>query len=351
MKIFTNILLILLSALSMTTLDAQSHIALWNYNAIVGAPTAPVADLGTGTSSIVGSLVVGSAATGMDPIINNGCGSQNGLNPGAWAFTASPGLTNESSGVQYNVSTVGFQNIFFTWDQRSSNTAVNTMRVKYTLDGTTWTDFVMTDQNTTYCNGVLDGGRFQNSAVGDNYRRISVNFTSITGANNNANFAVRVLAAHYQTSGEFRQTGVPTSIATAGTWRFDNVSIGGRSNVSIIAANNFISVNENVGTVVVPITVSNANANPIVLNLGFSTYSNATENSDFTWSNTVTIPANTNGVFNHTITVVDDALAEKAERIIVKMNSGSNALVSTTDNYRIIFISDNDAQMPVQSNE
>jgi hypothetical protein len=351
MKIFTNILLVLLSVLSMTPLNAQSHIALWNYNAIVGAPTAPVADLGTGTSSIVGSLVVGSAATGMDPIINNGCGSQNGLNPGAWAFTASPGLTNESSGVQYNVSTVGFQNIFFTWDQRSSNTAVNTMRVKYTLDGTTWTDFVMTDQNTTYCNGVLDGGRFQNSAVGDNYRRVSANFTSITGANNNANFAVRVLAAHYQTSGEFRQTGVPTSIATAGTWRFDNVSIGGRSNVSIIAANNFISVNENVGTVVVPITVSNANANPIVLNLGFSTYSNATENSDFTWSNTVTIPANTNGVFNHTITVVDDALAEKAERIIVKMNSGSNALVSTTDNYRIIFITDNDAQMPVQSNE
>jgi len=351
MKRFTHILLVFLSALSTISLNAQSHIALWNYNAIVGAPTAPVADLGAGTSSIVGSLVVGSAATGMDPIINNGCGSQNGLNPGAWAFTASPGLTNESNGVQYNVSTVGFQNIFFTWDQRSSNTAVNTMRVKYTLDGTTWTDFVMTDQNTTYCNGVLDGGRFQNSAVGDNYRRVSVNFTSITGANNNANFAVRVLAAHYQTSGEFRQTGVPTSIATAGTWRFDNVSIGGRSNVSIIAANNFISVNENVGTVVVPITVSNANANPIVLNLGFSTYSNATENSDFTWSNTVTIPANTNGVFNHTITVVDDALAEKAERIIVKMNSGSNALVSTTDNYRIIFIADNDAQMPVQSNE
>jgi hypothetical protein len=351
MKKFTYVLFVFLSALSTISLNAQSHIALWNYNTIVGSPTAPVADLGTGTSSYFGSLVIAPAATGMDPIINNGCGSQNGLNPGAWAFTASPGATNESSGVQYNVSTVGFQNIFFTWDQRSSNTAVNTMRVKYTLDGTTWLDFNMTDQNTTYCNGVLDGGRFQNSAVGDNYRRVSVNFTSITGANNNENFAVRVLAAHYQTSGEFRQTGVPANIATAGTWRFDNVSISGRANVSIIAANNFISVNENVGTVVVPITVSNANANPIVLNLGFSTYSNATLNDDFTWSSTVTIPANTNGIFNHTISVVDDILAEKAERIIVKINSGTNALISSTDNYRIIFIADNDAQMPVQSNE
>lgn len=330
---------------------AQSSIAVWNYNAIVGAPTAPVADLGTGTSSIVGSFVVAPAATGMDPVINNGCGTQNGVNPGAWAFTASPGLTNESSGVQYNVSTVGFQNIFFTWDQRSSNTATNTMRVKYTLDGTTWVDFVMTELNTTYCNGVLDGGRFQNSALGDNYRRVSVNFSAITGANNNPNFAVRVLAAHYQTTGEFRQTGNPTTIAIGGTWRFDNVSIEGRSNVSIIAANNFIQVNENIGTVVVPISVSNANANPIVLNLGFSTYSNATLNDDFTWSNTVTIPANTNGVFNHTITIVDDVLAEKAERIIVKILNGTNALVSSTDNYRIIFIADNDLQAPVQTNE
>jgi hypothetical protein len=351
MKKFTNILIIILSTLSTISLNAQSHIALWNYNTIVGSPTAPVADLGSGTSSIVGSLVVAPAATGMDPIINNGCGTQNGVNPGAWAFTASPGATNESSGVQYNVSTVGFQNIFFTWDQRSSNTATNTMRVKYTLDGTTWLDFVMTDQNTTYCNGVLDGGRFQNNAVGDNYRRVSVNFTSITGANNNANFAVRVLAAHYQTTGQFRQTLTPASVATSGTWRFDNVAVEGRANVSIIAANNFISVNENAGTVVVPITVSNANANPIVLNLGFSTYSNATLNDDFTWSSSVTIPANTNGIFNHTISVVDDVLAEKAERIIVKINSGTNALISSTDNYRIIFIADNDAQMPVQSNE
>jgi hypothetical protein len=351
MKRFTNFLLAIITTLSTITLNAQSHIALWNYNAIVGSPTAPVADLGTGTSSVVGSLVVAAAATGMDPILNNGCGTQNGLNPGAWSFTASPGLTNESSGVQYNVSTVGFQNIFFTWDQRSSSTATNTMRVKYTLDGTTWLDFVMTDLNTTYCNGVLDGGRFQNSAVGDNYRRLSINFTSITGANNNTNFAVRILAAHYQTTGQFRQTATPTTVSTGGTWRFDNVSVEGRSNISIIAANNFISVNENVGTVVVPITVSNANANPIVLNLGFSTYSNATLNDDFTMSSTVTIPANTNGVYNHTVTIVDDVLAEKAERIIVKINSGSNALISTTDNYRIMFIADNDAQMPVQSNE
>ena len=329
---------------------AQSQIALWNYNTIVGSPTTYNADLGVGTSSIVGTLTVASAATGMDPIINNGCGAQNGVNPGAWAFTAVPGLTNESNGVQYNVSTVGYQNIKFTWDQRWSGTSVNTVRVKYTTDGLAWTDFVMTDQNTTYCNGVLDAGRFQNNGVGDQYRRISVDFVSILAANNNPNFAVRILAAHYQATGEFRQTVLTSSIASAGTWRFDNVKVDGGANTSIAAANNFIQVAENVGTVNVPILIANANASPVTLNLGFSVYSNATDNVDFTWTNTVTIPANTNGTTNHVISIIDDLLPEKAERIVVKILSGTNARISTTDNYQIIFIKDNDYQAPSPSN-
>lgn len=343
---------LLVTALSilLSTIVAQSQIALWNYNTIIGAPTTYNADLGVGTSSIVGTLTVASAATGMDPIINNGCGAQNGLNPGAWAFTAAPGLTNESNGVQYNVSTVGYQNIKFTWDQRWSGTSVNTVRVKYTTDGLAWTDFVMTDQNTTYCNGVLDAGRFQNNGVGDQYRRISVDFVSILAANNNPNFAVRILAAHYQATGEFRQTSVATNIATGGTWRFDNVKVDGGANTSIAAANNFIQVAENVGTVNVPILIANANASPVTLNLGFSVYSNATDNVDFTWTNTLTIPANTNGTTNHVITIIDDLLPEKAERIIVKILSGTNTRISTTENYQIIFIKDNDYLAPSPSN-
>jgi hypothetical protein len=343
---------LLVTALSilLSTIVAQSQIALWNYNTIIGAPTTYNADLGVGTSSIVGTLTVASAATGMDPIINNGCGAQNGLNPGAWAFTAAPGLTNESNGVQYNVSTVGYQNIKFTWDQRWSGTSANTVRVKYTTDGLAWTDFVMTDQNTTYCNGVLDAGRFQNNGVGDQYRRISVDFVSILAANNNPDFAVRILAAHYQATGEFRQTSVATNIATGGTWRFDNVKVEGGANTSIAAANNFIQVSENVGTVNVPILIANANASPVTLNLGFSVYSNATDNVDFTWTNTVTIPANTNGTTNHVITIIDDLLPEKAERIVVKILSGTNTRISTTENYQIIFIKDNDYQAPSPSN-
>jgi hypothetical protein len=211
-------LVLLIIGLLSAGLFAQSNaIAVWNYNTISGTPAAPIADVGSGSSLVVGSMTVATAATGMDPIINNGCGSQNGTNPGAWSFTATPGLGNESSGVQYQVSTVGFQNVLLTWDMRFSNTAANTVRLQYTVDGLSWQNFTMTSSNTTFCNGVIDNGRFQNNGVGDQYRRIGVSFTGVSGVANNPNFAVRILAAHYQLSGEFRQTSNPTLVATAGT--------------------------------------------------------------------------------------------------------------------------------------
>lgn len=331
---------------------AQATIATWNYDGISGQPANPIANVGNGSSSIVGSIVIANAATGMSPTVNNGCGTQNGTNPGAWSFTANPGLTNESSGVQYNVSTIGYQGIKFTWDQRWSNTATNTVRVQYTTDGTNWQNFTMTSANTTFCNGSINDGRFEVNTTGDQYRRISVDFTGITAVDNNVNFGVRILAAHYQSTGEFRQTANTASIATGGTWRFDNVTITGASpTVTIASASNFVVVDENVGTINVPVTIANSNLSAVNLVFGLSVHSNAVENADFTWTNTLTIPADSNGVFNLPISITDDLTSEKAERIIVKILSGVNADISATNNYQIIFIRDNDYQAPTASNE
>jgi len=336
-----------------TSAKAQNTIALWNYNSISAAAVLTTsADVGTGVGTIVGSLSASANNTGMDPIINNGCGTQNGTAPGAWSFTANPGAANQSSGVQYMASTVGNYNINFTWDQRASNTSANTIRLKYTTDGVTWNDFTMTAANTTFCNGSINAnGCFEHNTTGDIYRRISVSFAGMPSVENNPNFGVRLLASHYQATGQFRQTLTPASIASGGTWRFDNVKIEGRANVSIPAASNFAQYNENVGTINVPITVSNANASPIVLNFALSTYTSATVSTDFTWTGTLTIPANTNGITNMPITIIDDALAENAERIIVKISSATNAIISATDYYQINFIKDNDYVAPTPTNE
>ncbi len=121
--------------------------------------------------------------------------------------------------------------------------------------------------------------------------------------------------------------------------------------VSIASASNFIQVNENVGQVAIPISVTNANALPIVVHFALSVYSNATAGEDFTWVDSLTIEPLTNGVVNHFISVVDDAIIENAERVIVKILSSSNGVVHASNNYRIIFIKDNEVNTIPSTNE
>ena len=124
-----------------------------------------------------------------------------------------------------------------------------------------------------------------------------------------------------------------------------------QAEVSIASASNFIQVNENAGTVTIPVTVVNANALPIHVQFSLSVYSNATEGTDYTWTNSLTIEPLTNGVINHSISIVDDAILENAERVIVKIASTNNGIVHATNNYRIIFIKDNEQENITSSNE
>jgi len=334
--------------------QAQTVITEWGFeeNPLLPDNNNPAPNVGSGSASVVGSMTNLSRSTGS----NTGCSQTSGT--GSWAFgTANPG-TNESSGAQFLVSTVGYQGIKITYDQRMSNTAARTERIQYTLDGVSWINFDVDPTNSTIsCNGSYDNGRFdRGTTVGlnmsDSWSRKTVDFTSIVGANNNPNFGVRIVAAHFESTGEFRQANNSTAIATAGTWRFDNVRFtAAPANVSIVSANNFVIYNEDAGTIQVPITVTNANPSPITLTFGLAIYATASAGDDFTWTNTLTIPASTNGVFNLPITIIDDLLAERTETIIVKILSGENAAVSANNYYQIIYVKDNDYQAPVATNE
>lgn len=121
--------------------------------------------------------------------------------------------------------------------------------------------------------------------------------------------------------------------------------------VSIASASNFIQVNENVGSVSIPVSVTNANALPINVHFELSVYSNATVGSDFTWVDSLVIEPLTNGVVNHSVSIIDDALIENAERIIVRILSSSNGVVHASNNYRIIFIKDNEENNIPSTNE
>ncbi|NMH26502.1 hypothetical protein [Flavobacterium silvaticum] len=230
--LFKKLLVFCLLALGLG--NSYGQIALWTYEpSQAGAITAPTPNSGvnmaTGSSAVIngsGGTITPMLRTGMT---GTGCGDQTtGTN--AWAFEPfGYGSVSETNGAQFKVSTAGYENIYFTWDQRWSNTAPNTLRLKYTIDGTNWVNFVMTAANTTVCLGTITAsGCFETNTTGDYYRRISANFSSITGVKNNPLFAVRILASTYQSTGQFRQCQDPSSIANiAGTWRFDNVTFSG----------------------------------------------------------------------------------------------------------------------------
>ncbi|MBD3581250.1 hypothetical protein [Flavobacterium selenitireducens] len=207
---------------------SNAQIAVWTYEPLQGSLNNPMPNIGNGTSAVVntgGGTIDTQIRTGMT---GSGCGAQTS-GQSAWALEPfDPGTATDRNGARFSASTVGYQNIVLTWEQRWSNTAPNTVRLQYTVNGTTWTNFPMTAANTTFCNGALNNGRFETDDTGDIYRRVRVDLSAITGVNNIASFGVRLLAAHYRNTGEFRRVNAPGTEASAtGTWRFDNVNLSG----------------------------------------------------------------------------------------------------------------------------
>ena len=256
---------------------------------------------------------------------------------------------SETAGIQINVDATGKSNLTLNLWQRLSNSASNTWKLQYTTDNTG----LSTSGNVVWTTATTFTFVPQPSGTGDTWYQRIYNFSAITALNNNANAGFRIVSAFDPLSGQYVAARSTSSYSTTGTSRFDLISVNeAAANVSIASASNFQVVNENAGQIQVPITISNANNAISQVVVGLSTYSDATIDNDFSWTtDTLTIPASSNGVFNFPLTIVDDNLAERAEKIIVKIVSGVNISIPTTNNYQIIYIKDNDYITPTPTNE
>ncbi len=205
----------------LTKSNAQATIASWTYDAVQGTPSNPTPNIGSGTSSVVNLAYTPTTASG-----STGCTSGN--SGFGWQHpNFNPGSSNEGNGVQFKAGTTGYNNIIFTWDQRFSKTSPNTVRLQYTTDGTNWNNFTMSVSNTTFCAGSINGNGCYETNVAESYRRIRVNLSSISGANNNGNFGIRLLASYYRSTLQYGPSNSGSVAGTEGTWRFDNVSFLG----------------------------------------------------------------------------------------------------------------------------
>lgn len=203
-------LFIVIAALGLGFGASADTVALWDFNSrpsdandTTGTLTPSI---GSGLASVVGAVAQSftTAAGSSDP-----AGTNDNSN---WRITTFAGVLtgNKTRGVQFNLNTVGFENITAVWDQLNSATANKYWRVLYSVDnGATWVEHNVIENSASavWTNGVF-----------------SADFTSIPGANNHTNFGVRLLAEFQSTatgSGAASYIGVGGTYGTGGTLRLD----------------------------------------------------------------------------------------------------------------------------------
>ena len=195
-------------------------VAQWNFNGatattIPGGVSSPTPSSGTGSAGLVNLTLAATFASGTanggssDPVLVT-VPSTNF----AWNSTGYPaqGIGEKTAGVQFNVSTAGFNSVIVNWDTRSSNSSARHQQFQYSTNGTTFTDF---------------GALFENTAGDAWFNNRIADLSSISAVNNNPNFAFRMVSAFDPLNlGNYVSSGAGTIAAYAGgTLRFDMVSV------------------------------------------------------------------------------------------------------------------------------
>jgi hypothetical protein len=325
---------------------AQSVITQWNFNSIVNDATTSTgvitpsvgSGLFTGVGGITQSFATGNSA---DPNTTDNSGCQTTNYP--------PSATNpKTAGVQFDIPTTGYNRVIFECYQRLSNSAANTWVLQYTLDNTgvsTGGTVVWIDATTYTVTPAATG-------TGDTWYFRSHDFSSVTALGNNPNAAFRIVSNFDPVTGNYLAAKLGNTYATSGATRFDLVTLReAPGTASILAANNYQAVSESSGIVNVPVNYSNGNNAVALVAVTLVSYSSVLADQDIVFNDTLTIPALTNGTVNLSVTINQDTEAERTETAILKLSVLNNANVSTTDNYVILYIKDDDYVAPVPTNE
>ena len=134
------------------------------------------------------------------------------------------GTGNLTAGIVFNTPTTGYMNVTVQFDVRWSNTASKYLRFQYTYDGTNWLNGAQL---------VAPGGdtwwSSQNITNPNGNTRYYVSFFGDTQADNNPNFAFRILAEFAPGDNNYygARDGNAAGYRPAGTVRYDLVEVRG----------------------------------------------------------------------------------------------------------------------------
>lgn len=219
-RAFTRQMAMLSCVVSFTVAAHADDITTWDFNdgTTTGGTILPASGANAAGSFL--NLVGGTTATFAGGNVNNISSDPLGAATTNRAYNtstyAAQGQESGERGIQFNVSTLGYMNIVIEFDMRHSNTSSRYVQFLYTLD--------RTEASPVWVAGDI----FEADQGGDRwYNNRTVNLTSVLGANNNPNFAFRVVAIFEPSTSAYKATTTTSSYSSAGTLRYDMVEVMG----------------------------------------------------------------------------------------------------------------------------
>ncbi|MGC8991460.1 MAG: immunoglobulin domain-containing protein, partial [Verrucomicrobiia bacterium] len=190
--------IIMAIALRTANVLSQAVIAQWNFNAESIEPS-----LGNGTATLLGSVT--------STFASGSAGDSGGTSNRALSIAGFPsqGKAARTAGVQFAVDTTGYENIVVWWDQRFSSTASRRAIFQMSADGETFYD------------------AFTFDAPGEGWtNKVTIDLGNYPGLSNNPLFAFRIVSDFYENDA-YAPAKPDSAYSSAGTWRFDRVTITG----------------------------------------------------------------------------------------------------------------------------
>jgi hypothetical protein len=189
------------SAMAVTSLQAQTTIAQWNFS-----------DFGTSVTNTTFGPVAATAGVNASGAVLNGVHS-NALS--VWSHPAGNGNADSLSAnhwtagdyFQFQFSTLTFSNIGMAWSQARSGTGPTNFSLRYSTDGSSFTTF------TNYSVQISTGANAWTGASNNPIFNYSYDLSSFTSLDNQADVYFRLVSEQ--------------TAATTGTCRIDNIAITG----------------------------------------------------------------------------------------------------------------------------
>jgi hypothetical protein len=238
---------------SLSGVEAATTLTAWTFdNLAIGLNSSPAPLSGLGVASALGmnnsynntnsisnpdvQSLPGSSSVGANSWRIRGFSTNTGLRGNGWSTNAPIG----TQGAQFTSSTFGYYRINASFDVYATADAEANLQVQYSTDGNTWFNANITSAaagviatNTSSANTV--NGTYLQLVSGWN-NQVTVDLSGLSGADNNASFAVRIVNA--STGTDCVDTTGAVYNNTSGSWTLDNVVIQGAT-IDIVANWNF----------------------------------------------------------------------------------------------------------------